>query len=243
MIKLDVHGADTADDHDLHKQGVTLAGRAHGGGKLIQKALDRRHEAAIKQFAKAKDEATLGEMWDDAVRRGDIPGAYWAVLSHPATTDGLMRRVFGDVHMLSHMVGAANRADIRRLRQLENENADLAVKLEGQQRQLRDGFIARDAMHAVMHVPDRRPPLGSRRGEFADGRFGAVRLHWDHATRERCRQLAIREDIQQHLMSARRHDLCGIQYAVFTTIQRLSHTFEILKSGIRCRFAVSCSAK
>jgi hypothetical protein len=52
MIKLAVHGADTAGDHDLHKQGVTLAGRAHGGGKLIQKALDRRHEAAIKQFAK-----------------------------------------------------------------------------------------------------------------------------------------------------------------------------------------------
>jgi hypothetical protein len=144
MIKLGVHGADTAGDHDLHKQGVTLAGRPHGGGKLIQKALDRRHEGAIKQFAKAKEEAALGQMWDDAVRRGDIPGAYWAVLSHPATTDGLMRRVFGDVHMLSHMVGAANRADIRQLRQLEDENAALAAKLEGQQRQLRDGFVARD---------------------------------------------------------------------------------------------------
>src|SRR5262249_10185791 len=118
--------------------------RPHGGGKLIQKALDRRHEGAIKQFGKAKDEVTLGEMWDDSVRRGDIPGAYWAVLSHPTTTDGLMRRVFGDVHMLSHMVGAANRADIRRLRQLEDENAAMAVKLEGQQRQLRDGFVARD---------------------------------------------------------------------------------------------------
>ena len=162
MIKLGVHGADTAGDHDLHKQGVTLAGRAHGGGKLIQKALDRRHEAAIKQFAKAKDEAALGEMWDDAVRRGDIPGAYWAVLSHPATTDGLMRRVFGDVHILSHMLGAANRADIRRLRQLEEENAALSAKLEGQQRQLRDGFIARDdkirllneaLSRALAHVP------------------------------------------------------------------------------------------
>jgi hypothetical protein len=144
MIKLGVHGAETADDHDLHKQGVTLAGRPQGGGKLIQKALDRRHEAAIKQFAKAKDEAALRALWDDAVKRGDIPGAYWAVLSHPAATDGLMRRVFGDVHMLSHMVGAANRADIRRLRQLEDENAALSAKLDAQQRQLRDGFTARD---------------------------------------------------------------------------------------------------
>src|ERR1700749_673696 len=55
MIKLGVHGADSAGDHDLHKQGVTLAARGHGGGKLIQKALARRHEAAIKQFAKAQN--------------------------------------------------------------------------------------------------------------------------------------------------------------------------------------------
>ena len=46
--------------------------------------------------------------------------------------------------MLSHLVGAANRADIRRLRQLEQENAALLAKTERQQRQLRDGFAARD---------------------------------------------------------------------------------------------------
>jgi uncharacterized protein DUF2325 len=144
LIKLAVPGAETASDHDLHKQGVTIAGMAHGGGKFIQKALDHRHEAAIKQFAKARDEATLGQLWDEAVRRGDIPGAYWAVLSHPLATDALMRKAFGDVHMLSHMVGAANRADIRRLRQLEEENAALSARLEAQQHQLRDGFTERD---------------------------------------------------------------------------------------------------
>ncbi len=144
LIKLGVHGAESASDHDLHKQGVTLAGQAQGGGKFIQKALDRRHEAAIKQFAKAQDEAALRLLWDDAVRRGDIPGAYWAVLSHPAATDAVMRKTFGDVHMLSHMVGAANRADIRRLCQLEQQNAALSAKLELQQRQLRDGFVERD---------------------------------------------------------------------------------------------------
>lgn len=144
LIKLGANGAESASDHDLHKQGVALAGRAQGGGKFIQKALDRRHEVAIKQFAKAEDEGALHQLWDDAVRRGDIPGAYWAVLSHPAATDTVMRKAFGDVHMLSHMVGAANRADIRRLCQLEQENAALSAKLEMQQRQLRDGFVERD---------------------------------------------------------------------------------------------------
>jgi len=53
LIKLGIHGAETADDHHLHKQGVALAGKPHGGGKIIQKALDHRHAAAIKQFSKA----------------------------------------------------------------------------------------------------------------------------------------------------------------------------------------------
>jgi hypothetical protein len=144
LVKLGVPGADAADDHDLHKQGVTLAGKAHGGAKFIQKALDHRHEAAIRQFGKARDDATLGRLWEEAVRRGDIPGAYWALLSHPLTTDVQMRKAFGDVHMLSHMIGAANRADIRRLCRLEEENAGLSARLEAQQRQLRDGFTERD---------------------------------------------------------------------------------------------------
>src|SRR5579871_1881856 len=144
LIKLGIPGAESADDHDLHKQGVALAGRAQGGAKFIQKALDHRHAAAIREFAKAKDEGTLRRLWDEALKRGDIPGAYWAVLSHPAATDAIMRKAFGDVHMLSHMVGAANRADIRRLRRLEEENAALTAKLEDQQNLLRDGFTERD---------------------------------------------------------------------------------------------------
>src|SRR5215470_4647964 len=33
LIKLGVYGAESASDHDLHKQGVTLAGQAQGGAK------------------------------------------------------------------------------------------------------------------------------------------------------------------------------------------------------------------
>ncbi len=144
LVQLEVTDAEIATDHDLHGHGVWLAARRESGAKLLQKALDRRHRLSINQFAKAKDVNALSVLWADAVQRGDIPGAYWAVLTHPAATEGLVRYVFGEVHMLSHLVGAANRADIRRLRQLENENAALAAKLERQQRQLRDGFAARD---------------------------------------------------------------------------------------------------
>src|SRR5262244_3320645 len=66
LIKLGVYGAESASDHDLHKQGVALAGKPQGGGKFIQKALDHRHASAIKQFAKAKDEDSLSRLWEEA---------------------------------------------------------------------------------------------------------------------------------------------------------------------------------
>jgi hypothetical protein len=136
---------DGASDHELHGQGVRLAGQHDGAGKLLHKTLDKRHRLAISRLEKVKTAEEVRALWRDAVKRGDIPGAYWAVFTHPATTDVLVREVFGEVHMLSHLVGAANRADVRRLSALETENAKLQETLRRQQEQLRDGIISRDA--------------------------------------------------------------------------------------------------
>src|SRR4029077_18929142 len=115
LVRLKVTGAEVADDHDLHLAGVMLAGRREAGAKLLQRALDRRHGLSIKQFARAKDEETLRRTWEKSVQSGDIPGAYWAVLSHPIATDAVVKKAFRDVHMLSHLGGPPNRPDIRRL--------------------------------------------------------------------------------------------------------------------------------
>ena len=118
------------DEHEIHGEAVRLAGRHDDGGKLLQKALDKRHHAALARFTQAKTVDAVASLWDEAKRAGEIPGAYWATLSHPAATDRLVRQAFADVHMLSHLVGAANRADIRRLTQLEKDKAELERKLE-----------------------------------------------------------------------------------------------------------------
>jgi hypothetical protein len=132
-------------DHDLHHKAVSLAAKHDEAAKLLHKALDRRHKLPISQFAKARTEAELSALWRDALKRGDIPGAYWAVMTHPATTNSLVRAVFGEVHMLSHLVGAANRADIRRLCELEEHNAELEAKLRRQQEALHQAVVTRDA--------------------------------------------------------------------------------------------------
>jgi hypothetical protein len=132
-------------DHDLHGAAVSLAARHDKAAKLLNKALDERHRIAVHQFAKATTEDEVRSLWRDSIRRGEIPGAYWATLTHPATTRAVIRDAFSEVHMLSHLVGAANRADIRRLRQLEEENAELRAQLAKQQTAFHKAVVTRDA--------------------------------------------------------------------------------------------------
>ncbi|MBV8537852.1 MAG: DUF2325 domain-containing protein [Alphaproteobacteria bacterium] len=131
-------------DHNLHSIAVAAVGKHDLLAKQFNKALDRRHKTAIHEFGQARTAEALGALWDAAVQRGDIPGAYWALLSHPCASETLIKRVFGDVHMLSHLVGAANRADIRRLRLLEEENAALEEKVARQQQHLHDAIASRE---------------------------------------------------------------------------------------------------
>lgn len=57
--------------------------------------------------------------------------------------------------MLSHLVGAANRADIRRLRQLEQANTELEAKVGRQQQHLRDAILSREATIRALSRPSR----------------------------------------------------------------------------------------
>ncbi len=65
---------------------------------------------------------------------GDIPGNYWAIMTHPYSSDDLIFRMFGDVHMLSHLQGASNRADLKRLKNLESDVVELQEKLKKQRK-------------------------------------------------------------------------------------------------------------
>lgn len=108
-----------ATDHALHSRGVRAAGQRDIAAKLLNKALDRRHERILKQFAKLATTTEIKAQWDKAVDDGDISGAYWAAMSHPASDRPLMNDIFGEVHMLSHLVGSSSRLDLARLRRLQ----------------------------------------------------------------------------------------------------------------------------
>ena len=136
--------AETWSDHDIHSEGARLASRNDALGKLLHKSLDTRHAAILRKFTPAKTGQDILALWKAVKADGEIPGGYWACVTHPATDETTLRHIFGDVHMLSHLVGSANRADVRRLAELEAEVTALNDKVARQEKRIQMVALERD---------------------------------------------------------------------------------------------------
>jgi len=146
FIRFGDSNARTATEHNLHGLGVRAASRGDDIGKRLNKALDKRHETTIRRFQKATGPTELRALWAQSLEQGDIAGPYWALLTHPSADTKLVQEVFGDVHMLSHQVGAAARLDIAQLRRLERELRERDDKIARQEARLQTGAAEREAL-------------------------------------------------------------------------------------------------
>lgn len=179
-----------ADDHHLHSLVVFAAGHDERVAKLLHKALDRKFAAPLRRYDRAATAAAVEEMWRDDLARGEIPGAYWAVTTHPHTDQTLLSRVFSDIHMLSHLVGASNRADIRRLQSIEQENADLRDRLAHQRRQAAETLAARDREIAELRSRPNVAPVESGKSGPDDADILSRHLAREIRRRERSERAA-----------------------------------------------------
>lgn len=100
-----------ADDLEIHHAAVQLAGEGGPGSKALHKLLDSRYAAEIRRFQAWRSEAEVRDAWRNCLQRGEVPGAYWALMTHPAVTPALRQLAFGEVHMLSHLAEARSKGD------------------------------------------------------------------------------------------------------------------------------------
>ena len=126
----------TASEYEVHSTFVRLASEPGRVAKAMHKLLDRKHRSAIERSRAMGAEAGLRDFWAASLAKGDVSGPYWALMTHPRSTPRLMVQAFGEVHMLSHLAGATNRADIQRLRALEGERQELSEQLAATRRRL-----------------------------------------------------------------------------------------------------------
>ncbi len=138
-------------DLEVHHLAVSQAGLGGDVSKALHKALDQRHAGALRIFAAAQDEAALDAIWQQAWAQGDIPGAYWALMTHKAASTEQRQEAFGEVHMLSHLMGSAHRHELKRFVALEKENAELRERLEREQLRRQEALQARDELTAQLH--------------------------------------------------------------------------------------------
>lgn len=110
-------------DYSLHAYTVGQARERTEFARLLQRELDRRFAPLVARFAKARDTPELLALWRETTTAGEVAGALWAVLTHPACDEPGDKEIYGEIHMLSHQVGGGHRADLKRLASLEIELA------------------------------------------------------------------------------------------------------------------------
>ena len=115
-------------DSTIHSILVRESATKNTVSVLLNKALNKKYESSIRTFKRCNSSKEIRDLWRDSFDVGNIPGPYWAALSHPDTDYEVTIKIYSDVHMLSHLVGSSNRADIARLSELEFELADALEK-------------------------------------------------------------------------------------------------------------------
>ncbi len=121
--------SDNATDFELHGAFVSLSRQCARPARQVQKHLDRKFRRQIRRFARARGDEAVWSLWTELADAGDIPGAFWAVMRVSDASTGLLAQVYGEVHMLSHLVGASTRADLRRLSEVESRTQRLEAAL------------------------------------------------------------------------------------------------------------------
>ncbi|HRY15894.1 MAG TPA: DUF2325 domain-containing protein [Candidatus Competibacteraceae bacterium] len=124
-------------DYDLHRAFVSAVREASPASRLIQKHLDRKYKPAMRQLSKARSALEFAAYWSAALASGEIAGAYWALITHPSIPDNLLDRIYGEVHMLSHLSGASVRVDMQELTRLRKHCPELAKQLNEVQTEAR----------------------------------------------------------------------------------------------------------
>ncbi len=137
-----------ASEYIIHGTFVACVKLHSDVARVLHRALDKKYRSAIDHLKKVTCRNELRSYWQENLKRGNVPSAFWAVMSHPLADAKLSQEAFGDVHMLSHMVGAANREALQRLDQLEAQSRAAAVAHEEERLQNRRQLDERNGMIA-----------------------------------------------------------------------------------------------
>lgn len=127
----------TFDHYRLHGEAVSASGTRNSTSSALHKLLEQKHARWIKIFESAKTDEAVHQLWQDHLAQGEVAGPLWAAVTHKAIGPKTGDQIYGDIHMLSHQIGAGLAADVRRLGYLETEVTRLQQAVNEHQSQSR----------------------------------------------------------------------------------------------------------
>lgn len=137
--------------YELYGLFVELARERGARGQLLNHTLDAKYETILEEFhLKASNEDQALELWASALASGDIPSAYWALMTHPATGPSAYQRAFKDLQMVSLRLVAAGGAPIGWLQQLERELREVKEEHAHVEKRLREQLQSKDTTIASL---------------------------------------------------------------------------------------------
>lgn len=182
LEKVEGQRLDPLGNYRIH---VTCVGAAETKNPLslaTQRLLERKFAASVRRFARAKTAPELTRLWHEAVAAGDVPGPFWALMTHPKADAPTRALAYEEVHMLSHQIGAGLHAEAKALaeararaerceRERQNEARRYEQRLAERDRQLaalretlaRQEGETRRLKAAVPVAPSEAQPLGGER--------------------------------------------------------------------------------
>lgn len=135
---------DDATAYGIHGYVVEEVSRESQLSRVVQKFLDRRHAGMVRVVGKLHDATALAELWQREYDAGRIAGVYWALQTHAHVPEELHVRIFGDVHMLSHILGRTVHANAARASELQTRIEDLESRLARQAQHHQSALYERD---------------------------------------------------------------------------------------------------
>jgi hypothetical protein len=133
-----------ASNYEIHCH-CSHASQADGPlARALTKLLNRRYAGAVSLAAKAQTEAEVVELWFRLRDSGQIAAGYWAVMSHRDVADCIKQRIFGEVHMLSHLHGRSIHELTTKLAETRRRCDELEARAARTERGRQEALIERD---------------------------------------------------------------------------------------------------
>ena len=114
-------------DYEMHGYFVTAASKDNKATRFVHKLLDKRFKMALRHFSQIQDSDKIVDLWNSMKESGKIAAAYYAIMTIQSIPSEIRSDVFGEVHMLSHLMGASYR---KQSIQVDNLRAQLGDVLQ-----------------------------------------------------------------------------------------------------------------